>query len=534
MADASLSRSLAWWQQSVIYQIYPRSFQDSDGDGVGDLPGIVQRLDYLSWLGVGALWISPFYASPMVDFGYDITDFCAVDPLFGNEDDFRHLLTEAHRRGIRIILDLVPNHTSDRHPWFRDSSSSQTSARRDWYIWRDPGPDGGPPNNWLSEFGGSAWTQDAASGQFYYHAFLPSQPDLNWRNPEVRAAIHDVMRFWLDAGVDGFRVDAVTNFVEDELLRDDPPDPDFRPDMSAARPNKRIFTIDRPETHDYAVGLREVLDAFPDRVFIGEIHLPVARAMSYFGEENCSFHLPFNFELLESRWSARDIAAAIDQYTILLPKNAWANWVLGNHDESRLATRLGVEQARIAAMLLMTLKGTPFLYYGDELGMRNGDIPAAKLQDPRKDSMGTEYARDPQRTPMLWSDIPGGGFTSGEPWLPLNADYRTCNVEAQQADPRSMLTLYRRLIQLRKTHAALVEGEQRPLRGHSELLVYERLCPEERILVVLNFSKAPTRFAGVDGSILLSTALDRDREQVAQELDLQPHEGVLVERKGKT
>jgi alpha-glucosidase len=338
------------------------------------------------------------------------------------------------------------------------------------------------------------------------------------------------MRFWLKTGVDGFRVDAVTNLVEDDLLRDDPADPLFRDDMPPARRNKRIFTIDRPETHRYAAGLREVLDEFTDRVLIGEIHLPVARAMSYYGEQNRSFHLPFNFELLESPWDAACIQAAIDQYTILLPKKAWPNWVLGNHDEPRLATRIGTEQARVAAMLLMTLKGTPFLYYGDELGLQNVDIPVEKLQDPRKDGMGSHvYARDPQRTPMPWTGSPGAGFTTGKPWLPLNSDYGSCNVEAQRADRRSILTLYRRLIELRKAHPALVTGEQRPLRGEGELLVYERSCPDLRFLVVLNIGAHETLFAVPDrGTIVLSTALDREGEHCAGGVEVRRHEGVLI------
>ncbi len=362
---------LAWWQREVFYQIYPRSFQDSNGDGNGDLAGICHRLNYIRWLGVGAIWICPFFRSPMADCGYDISDYCGVDPMFGTMDDFTALLEAAHASGLKVVLDFVPNHTSDMHPWFMESRSSRSSPKRDWYVWHDPGPDGGAPCNWLSHFGGSSWQFDDATCQYYYHAFLSSQPDLNWRNPELRAAMFDVMRFWLKRGVDGFRVDAVTNLVEDLLLRDDPPNSEYRSGMSPDARNRRVFTKDRPETREFIGQMRNVIDEFPDRVLIGEVHLPLARAMAYYGRKRPDFHLPFNFQLLQSDWDCRSISAAVDQYMMLLPDDAWPNWVLGNHDEQRLASRIGDDQTRIAAMLLMTLKGTPFIYDGDEIGMRN-------------------------------------------------------------------------------------------------------------------------------------------------------------------
>src|SRR5690242_12208501 len=297
-----MSEMMKWWQRGVIYQIYPRSFQDTDGNGVGDLKGISARLDYLSWLGIDAIWISPIYPSPMADFGYDIRDYCNVDPLFGSLDDFDELVASAHARALKLILDFVPNHTSDQHPWFAESRSSRSNPKRDWYIWRDGTGENTPPNNWLSHFGGSAWSFDKPTSQHYYHAFLPAQPDLNWRNPELRAAMYDVMRFWLQRGVDGFRVDAVTNLVEDELLRDDPPNPDYRPGKLPDARIRRVFTKDRPETHQYIGDMRDVTDEFGDRVLIGEVHLPLARAMAYYGGQRPYFHLPFNFQLLESPW----------------------------------------------------------------------------------------------------------------------------------------------------------------------------------------------------------------------------------------
>jgi alpha-glucosidase len=293
-------RAVAWWQRGVIYQIYPRSFQDTNGDGVGDLNGITARLDHLAWLGVDALWVSPIYPSPMADFGYDVSDYCAIDPLFGTMADFDRLVAQAHQRGLKVILDFVPNHTSDQHPWFVESRSSKDNPKRDWYLWREPKPDGAPPNNWIANFGGPAWTFDARTGQSYYHAFLSEQPDLNWRHPEVRAAMYDALRFWLKRGVDGFRVDAIANLIEDALLREDPPNPDFHAGLPPNRRVHRVFSYDRPETHPCVADLRAVIDEFPDRVVIGEAHLPIARVVKYYGDDRPGFNLPFNFILLHN------------------------------------------------------------------------------------------------------------------------------------------------------------------------------------------------------------------------------------------
>ncbi len=521
----------AWWQRDVIYEIYPRSFQDSNGDGIGDLEGIRRRLDYLEWLGIGAVWICPFYPSPMVDFGYDISDYCAVDPMFGTLADFDRLIGDAHARGIKIILDFVPNHTSDQHPWFRESRSSRENARRDWYIWSDPDSQGGPPTNWLSEFGECAWTFDGTSGQYYYHAFMTQQPDLNWRCADLRAAMHDVMRFWLRRGVDGFRVDAVTDLVEDDLRRGDPADPEFRPDMEPSRRLRHIFTSDRPETHIYVQEMRHVLDEFPERLLIGEVHLPIARAMSYYGGTKPTFHLPFNFELLYSPWQRDSVAAAIDQFTILLPPKAWPNWVLGNHDEIRLATRVGPQQSRIAAMLLMTLKGTPFLYNGDEIGLPNTDIAPAQQRDPRAKAMGdARFGRDGQRAPIPWDGTFHGGFTSGEPWLPLYPGADRLNVAAQQRDPHSILNLYRRLIALRRSLPGLQSGDYHALSHCGDVLRFARRCETQNLVILLNFGStaADVPLAG-QARLLLSTHLDREEESLIGTVSLRPDEGLIVE-----
>ncbi|HYD73695.1 MAG TPA: alpha-amylase family glycosyl hydrolase, partial [Candidatus Binatia bacterium] len=315
-----------WWQTGVIYQIYPRSFQDGDGDGVGDLRGIERRLDHLVELGVDAIWLSPIFTSPMADFGYDIADYTDIDPLFGTLDDFDALLNAAHERGLKVILDLVPNHTSDQHPWFRESRASRSNPKRDWYIWRDPAPSGGPPTNWLSEFGGSAWEYDERTHQYYYHAFLAAQPDLNWRNRAVREAIYEAMRFWFRRGVDGFRIDVIWHLIKDEHFRDNPPNPDFKPGDPPHHAVVPLYTADRPEVHDVIAEMRRVADAFPERVLIGEIYLPIERLVAYYGRNLEGVHLPFNFSLIRAPWHAVSLAQLVEEYEAALPAQGWPNW----------------------------------------------------------------------------------------------------------------------------------------------------------------------------------------------------------------
>ena len=358
-----------WWKHGVVYQIYPRSFQDTNGDGVGDLKGIIERLDYLAWLGVDAIWISPIYPSPMADFGYDVSDYCNIDPLFGSLEDFDRLVAAAHARKIKVILDFVPNHTSERHPWFLESRASRVNPKRDWYIWRDGKPDGSPPNNWLSQFGGPAWAREARTGQYYLHSFLPEQPDLNWRNPEVRTAMYDVLRFWLDRGVDGFRVDVIWLLIKDAALRDNPPNPNYRPTEAGIHRFLQVYSADQPETHEVIAEMRSVLDRYDERVLIGEIYLPIERLVTYYGQDLRGAQLPFNFQLLHTAWTAAAVGKLVTDYEVALPPGGWPNWVLGNHDQPRIAARVGEAQARIAAMLLLTLRGTPTMYYGDELGI---------------------------------------------------------------------------------------------------------------------------------------------------------------------
>lgn len=486
-----------WWKSTVIYQVYPRSFQDSNGDGIGDLKGIEARLDDLQALGIDAIWISPIFPSPMADFGYDVADYRDIDPRFGTLADFDALLAAAHARGIRLLLDLVPNHTSIEHPWFRESRSSRTSPRRDWYIWRDAKPDGSPPNNWISDFGGSAWQWDEASSQYYYHAFLKEQPDLNWRNPEVRAAMMDVLRFWFARGVDGFRIDVLWHMIKAADFPDNPTNEDWQPGWPEFLKVHQAHSTDQPEVHAIAAEMRAVADAYGARVLIGEIYLPVPQLMAYYGTaERPEVQLPFNFQLIGARWDARSIACRIDRYETALPAGGWPNWVLGNHDRPRIATRVGSAQARVAMMLLLTLRGTPTLYYGDELGMEDVPIPPGLVQDPRElNEPGIGMGRDPVRTPMAWDAGVNAGFSSARPWLPLHADWRQRNVAAEREDAASMWRFTQKLLRLRHEHPPLALGEYHAIACDGDLLAYERRLGEDRLLVVLNLGAMPQTFA---------------------------------------
>ncbi len=534
-ASRETAGTYRWWQRGTIYQVYPRSFMDGNGDGVGDLPGLVSRLDYLRWLGVDAIWISPIYPSPMKDFGYDVADYTGVHPLFGTLEDFDELLRAAHARELKVILDFVPNHSSDQHPWFQESRSSRDNPKRDWYIWRDPAPDGGPPTNWLSCFGGSAWELDAHTGQYYYHAFLREQPDLNWRNPQVVEAMLGVLRYWLDRGVDGFRVDVLWHLVKDEQFRDNPPNAQWREGMDPFQSLVPLWTTDRPEVHDIVTRMRRLFDQYDDRVLIGEIYLPVERLVQYYGTDLGGAHLPFNFQLINAPWDARHIARLIAEYEAALPQGAWPNWVLGNHDQHRIASRVGLAQARVAAMLLLTLRGTPTLYYGDEIGMRDVPIPPAKVQDPfEKNVPGKGLGRDPERTPMQWSAEPRAGFSSVEPWLPIAQDYADVNVAAERDDPRSLLGLYTRLIALRRGEPALQIGRFEPVEAAGDLLAYVRRARrgESSFLIALNLGSQPQSLSVpgefVGATVALSTHLDRWGGEVPDELSLRPDEGVVV------
>ena len=487
-----MSSEYLWWQEGVVYQIYPRSFQDSNGDGVGDLNGIRQRLDYLQGLGVDALWLSPIYPSPMYDFGYDVSDYCDIDPVFGTLADFDQLVAEAHARGIRVVLDMVFNHSSHLHPWFLESRSGRDNPKRDWYLWRDPGPDGGPPNNWESTFGGKGWEYDPPTGQYYYHQFLKEQPDLNWRNPEVRSALMDVLRFWLARGVDGFRFDVIMSFFKDDLFRDNPTSLTNPVGLIRAFDRQQhLYDRDRPEMDGVLAEIRTLLDEAPGRMAVGEVD-DLAMSVRYAGAGK--LHLAFNFDFLKTRWLPRLFMESVNAYAENLPADAWPSVVLGNHDNDRLASRFGAgpfsdARAKVAAALLLTQRGTPFLYYGDELGMLNTPLSRDEIQDPPGKLYWPLYqGRDPARTPMQWSAEPHAGFSDNAPWLRIHSDHTQRNVAAQDADPGSVLNVYRALLKLRRSSPALRRGTtrflvKRPVEG----LAYLREAPEQNLLVALNF-----------------------------------------------
>ena len=505
---------------------------DSNGDGTGDLNGITSKLDYLRWLGVDAIWISPIYPSPMADFGYDVANYVDIDPIFGTLEHFDELVRQAHQRQIKVILDYVPNHSSDKHPWFMESRKSKNNPKRDWYIWRDPTqPDGGPPNNWLSAFGGSAWEYDSNTSQYYYHAYLKEQPDLNWRNPDLQESMYEVLRFWFARGVDGFRIDALRQVVKDKQFRDNPPNPTWTPGEDPYHALLPTFSADQPELMDVVHRFREVAEEYAERVMIGELWLPIERLAAYYGREGRGLHLPFNFHLILTRWEARQISKLVDTYEAALPPGAWPNWVLGNHDRSRVATRVGAQQARVAAMLLLTLRGTPTLYNGDEIGMHDVPIPPELVQDPfERNVPGIGVGRDPERTPVQWTDGANAGFTTSEPWLPLADDYRQVNVATQQKDARSMLSLHRQLVELRRATPALAVGDYAHVHTDNALFVYDRKSETTTLRIALNLSHEArsVEWQAPAGRVILSTYMDRD-DDVDNRLDLRPDEGVIIQ-----
>ena len=532
-AVKSSAKADPWWHDAVIYQVYPRSFQDSNGDGIGDLRGIIERADYFSWLGVDAIWFSPFFTSPMVDFGYDVSNYLDVDPSFGTLADFDEMLAVLHARNIRVILDYVPNHTSDQHPWFAQSRSSRENPKRDWYLWRDPGADGRPPNNWQSLAGGSSWEFDADTRQYYCHTFLKQQCDLNWRNPAVREAMHDVLRFWLERGVDGFRIDAVGCLAKDPALRDDPPNPHFRPGDPPFARNIMVNSANGPDIMGFVGGIRKVLEAYPrDPILIGEVYLKTGEIAPYYGAELTGLHLPTNFNLLWTPWKAAPILEVIGAYEAVLPVGAWPDWVMGNHDQPRIASRLGRAQARIAMLLLLTLRGTPILYYGDELGLEDVAIPPDKLRDPFGTNLpGLNQGRDPERCPMPWDDTPNAGFTTGDPWLPIGGNGPGLSVERQRKDRSSMLSMTRDLLALRRKEPALSRGSWTPLPIEGEALAYLRQHAGSRVGVLLNLEDEHKRLRVAEittGNVMFSTHERQGRQRISQDVELAPNEGLIV------
>jgi alpha-glucosidase len=547
VTGAGHERPAAWWQSAVFYQLYLRSFCDANGDGIGDIPGIIEHLDYLNdgsdgSLGIDAIWLSPVYPSPMLDFGYDVTDHCGVDPRFGTLADLDRLVRECHRRGFRVVLDFVPNHTSDQHHWFAAARRSRDDPKRDWYCWRDPPAGGGAPNNWLSAFGGSAWEWDELTGQYYLHSFLRQQPDLNWRNPSVVTAMHDVMRFWLRRGIDGFRVDALGVLAKDPQYRDNPTNHLYLPaaDIPERNAQRFLYNRNRPEVFEIVRGLRRVVDEFPDRMLVGEVFGPPKTLADFCGGPALDgLHLVFDFRLIGgydepfTAWDAAVFRRLVDSLQAELPAGARPGYLLGNHDQPRPASRfgggaLGQARCRAATLLLLTLPGAPFIYYGDEIGMENVPVPPERQRDPAR--FGS-YGRDPDRTPLQWTSAAGAGFSSGTPWLPLG-DLRR-NVEDQSAVPSSLLNLYRRLSRLRHRSPALSCGSYAPLDGAGPgVFAYLREGGGERYLIAVNFLDGPGEVAlpeeATRARIVCTTALERESEELTGELQLGANEACVV------
>ena len=531
------SSAAEWWKTAVVYQIYPRSFQDTTGNGVGDLNGITGRLDYLAnTLGIDAIWISPFYPSPMADFGYDVSDYTDVDPMFGTLDDFDRLLAETHRHGLKLIIDWVPNHTSDQHPWFVESRSSLVNPKRDWYVWRDAEPDGSLPNNWQSEFGGPAWAYDERTGQCYLHSFLAEQPDLNWRNPDVAAAMFDTVRFWLDRGVDGFRIDVAHYVMKDPDLANNPmaPDPEglahFKP-MGPFNAWEHVNDRGHPDVHIVYRDFRSILDEYDgDRFSIGEIHISDWDEWATYYGDNDELHMPFNFSLVWAGWNPTAIRTKVEALEAVVPPGGWPNHVLGNHDEQRLATRYGSENARAAAVLLMTLRGQPTLYYGDELALPETDVPPEEQKDPwgiRVPGM----SRDGCRSPMPWTPGSGHGFTDSDvkPWLPFGADAETRNVEVQLEDADSTLNFVRHLLALRRRRPSLHQGTIEFIDdGADDVLAYVRRDDGEKTLVFISFANTPQTLA-ISPTATMLASTDGDSLLVDGSLKLAPHAAVVID-----
>ena len=529
-----------WWETAVIYQIFPRTFADANGDGSGDIEGIIQKLDYLNdgnlssetSLHVDAIWLSPINKSPMYDNGYDVSDYCEIDTVFGTLEDFERLISKAHHRGIKVILDLVINHTSDRHPWFIESSSSTDNSKRDWYHWRDPNSEGEVPNNWLSFYNGTAWTYCEAREQYYYHTFAKQQPDLNWRNPEVQQAIYDMIRSWLDRGVDGFRLDASSVYSQDKDYRDNPLKVEAKDkNQSDFDSQHHLYDKDLPENHQIIKEIRAIIDQYQDRVLIGETFIDsgLYESVAFYGVNNDELHLPFTFDFPFSPWYPGHLQQEISKKELMTPEGAWAVYFLDNHDIPRHLSRwvecslcdnpVGI--AKAAATILMTVRGTPVLYYGQEIGMVDHEnIPSEKMRDRVTiDQQGESASRDGIRTPMQWNDSVNAGFSLGkdvEPWLPVNENYQEINVKTEFEDSDSILNFYKNLIRIRKNSQVLQKGSWRTLIHYPyEHLAYVRETETEQILVVLNFSYEKPLVVDEDlepgkWQVLLSTDYESD------------------------
>jgi alpha-glucosidase len=502
-----------WWRGGVIYQIYPRSFSDSNSDGVGDLQGITERLDYVAGLGADGIWLSPFFKSPMKDFGYDVSDYCDVDPMFGTLSDFKALVKRAHDLGLKVMIDQVLSHCSDQHPWFAESRASAGNPKADWFVWADAKPDGTPPNNWLSIFGGSAWQWDTRRCQYFMHNFLTSQPDLNFHNPEVQSALLETVKFWLDLGVDGYRLDTANFYFHDLQLRNNPargrPSGED-PAVSAVNPygwQWHQFDKSQPENLAFLRKLRALLDQYPHTTMVGEIGDDdgLARVAEYTSGGD-KLHMAYCFDLLGTAHSSSHVHSVIDRFE-KVAAGGWPCWALSNHDVVRVATRWGGDHPaggllRLAAALQMTLRGTPCIYQGDELGLPEAVIEFGDIQDPYGITMWPEFkGRDGCRTPMPWtSQTADLGFSPHQsspvsPWLPVSELHRELAVDVQFKSPDSLLTFYQNLLHWRRSQSALIQGELTLLPSHSQILAYVRSDNSQRIICLFNMSKTPAAWS---------------------------------------
>jgi len=521
------------WGNRVVYQIYPRSFKDTTGTGVGDLNGIIEKLDYLKDLGIGALWLSPINCSPMKDFGYDISNYKDIDPLFGTLKDFENLIAKAHAKDIKVLMDFVPNHTSIEHPWFQESRSSLDNSKRDWYIWKKPKRNGEAPNNWLSQFGGSAWKFDEATKEYYLHTFDKSQPDLNWRNPKVVARMTDVLRFWLRKGVDGFRVDVAYHLFKDPFFRDEPYNPTYNIESKREYNSlHHIYTVALPETIAMLKKLHSVINEVKDSFMICEIYTFPQEIVNLYKIVDHQNFAPFNFSFLSLKWNAQIQKKFIDEFDEMIGEEFFPTYVLGNHDSPRIVSKIGAEAARVAALLQLTLRGIPFIYYGEELGMSDGNIPEEKAKDPMTLNMkGFHFGRDPVRTPMQWDDTRYGGFSENDPWLPLEEGYKLRNVESEGKDDTSFLNLYKSILQLRKERMSLSKGKYFPIEcKNPDVFQYIRRGDDDETLITANFSKEAQEVDLPDGKwkVLLSTYLDLKDKNVSGKITLRADEGVVL------
>ena len=504
-----------WWRGAVLYQIYPRSFLDTNGDGIGDLPGIAEKLDYVAELGVDGIWISPFFTSPMKDFGYDVADFRGVDPIFGTLDDFDRLLDRAHGLGLRVIIDQVYSHTSDRHAWFEASRRSRDNPFADWYVWADPKIDGTPPNNWLAVFGGVAWEWEPRRRQYYLHNFLREQPDLNLHNPAVQDAILDTARFWLDRGVDGFRLDVANFFMHDAQLRDNPPYAHANP-IKPYWLQRQVFNRTRPETLEFVAHLRAVMDGYPGAMTVAEIasDRPVETMIEYTDGPD-RYHTAYSFVLLRQSCGAEHIRRSVEAMRGETD-HAWPSWAFSNHDVERVASRWATEPspefARLMVAVLTSLRGTAFLYQGEELGLPQAEVPFERLRDPEGLTFWPEHkGRDGARTPLPWrADAENAGFSDAEPWLPVDPAHRPLAIDRQDADPASVLNFTRRFLRWRKEHPPMIDGAIRFFDCEEPLLAFERRKAHRRILCAFNLGDRPIEMElplSGDATVLTGTGL---------------------------